>query len=283
MRNLFLFIIITTISCTLFSQKVITIKNIKGSYTLPPKSDISLKTAFEKAVNEAKLEALRKAGVAENIASSDILTTNQTGDNFKQDMNSILSVELSGAILNDTVIEQKTTNDKFGNIVVDVVINADVIKYEHLSDPAFDFKVEGLKEYFENNNLMKFSFLPQADGYLKIFNVNDAENFLMYPYKDNENAQLSDELNYQFKSSQALQFPLNKNMGNPATKEEGYMLYTELARENNYLIFVYTKENIAFIEKPTYKNILSWIYKITPDKRKVQFFDFVIVNKEVKQ
>ena len=71
-------------------------------------------------------------------------------------------------------------------------------------------------------------------------------------------------------------------MGNPDTKEEGYMLSTELARERNYLIFVFTKENIPFKIKPTYKNILSWIYSITPEKRKVQFFDFVIVNKNSK-
>lgn len=280
MRKSIFSILLITLSLSLFSQKIVTITNVKGSYTLPPKSDISLKTAFEKAVNEAKLEAMRKAGVAENIASSDILTTNQTGDNFKQDMNSILSVELSGAILNDTVIEQKTSNDQFGNIVVNVTINADVIKYERLSDPSFDFKIDGLKEYYENNNMMKFSFMPHSDGYLKIFNVNDAENYVIYPYQDKENSMLNDELNYLFRASKQIQFPVNKNMGNPVTKEDGYILSTELARERNYLIFVFTKENIPFTNKPTYKNILSWIYTITPDKRKVQFFDFVIVNKE---
>jgi hypothetical protein len=283
MKNIILIIIATIISITLFPQKIVTIKNVKGSYILPPKSDISLKTAYEKAVNEAKLEALRKAGVPENISSSDILTTNQKGDNFKQELSSILAVELSGAVLNDTVLNQSMSKDQFGNIVVEVVINADVIKYEKLSDPSFEFKVNGIKEYYENNDLMKFSFLPLSDGYLKIFNINDAENYLIYPYKDKENPQLNDETGKLFDIAQEYQFPLNKNMGNPATKEVGYMLYTELAREHNYLIFVFTKENIAFAEKPTYKNILSWMYRITPDKRKVQFFDFVIVNKEGNQ
>jgi hypothetical protein len=266
-----------------YSQQIVKIKNVAGEYVLSPKSDVSLKSAFEKATNDAKLNALRKAGVAENISSSDLLTTDQNETYFKQDVKSILAIELNGAVLNDSTISESSSVDQFGNTVVKVTLDVDVIKYTKTSDPSFDFKLEGIKEYYENDDIMKFTFLPYSSGYLKIFDVNDAENYCVYPYEDKHNQQLNDIKNNLFKANQLVQFPVNKLMGNPKTKENGYMLNTELAKEKNFLIFVYTKDDIPFTEKYTYKNILSWIYKITPDKRKVQFFDFEIVNKEAAE
>ena len=277
---MFLACLVFFATATYAEKKIVSIKNVKGEYPLPPKSDISSKAAFEKAANEAKLEALRRAGVAENISSSDILTTNQKGANFKQDLSSILSVELNGAVLNDTILDETTANGQLGSIVYRVTMNVDVIVYDTKSDPSFKFTVEGIKEYYENNDLMRFSFLPYANGYLKIFNINDSENFLVYPFFEKERSVLNDSLNKQFMANVKLQFPVNKLMGNPSTREEGYMLSTEVAREHNYLIFVYSKENIPFIGTPTYKNVISWIYNITPEKRSVQFFDFVIVRKD---
>ncbi len=261
------------------AQQIIHIKQAKGEYIMAAKSDISEKAAFEKAHNEAKLEAMRKAGVAENISSSDILTTNQSGSNFKQDLSSILSVEINGAVVNDSIVDEKKIVDEYGTKYY-VTINADVIKYETKADPSFIFKVEGVKEYYENDNLMRFSFLPFSDGYLKIFNINDNENFMVYPYFDKKGSMLNDTLNRLFRANVKLQFPLNKLMGNPTTREDGYMLYTELPRENNYLIFVFTKDNIPYIGNYTYKDVISWIYRISPDRRRVQFLDFVIVNKK---
>ena len=58
-------------------------------------------------------------------------------------------------------------------------------------------------------------------------------------------------------------------MGDPATKQVGYALSTESAREHNYLILVYTKQNVPFKGNLNYKSVLNWIYRITPDQRKV--------------
>jgi hypothetical protein len=281
MKRIALFILVVSICGFVFSQKIVPIKNVKGEYILPPKSDLSMKIAYEKACNEAKLEALRKAGVAENITSSDVLTSNQKGENFKQELNSILSVELNGAVLNDSIVSESSVIDPAGNTKIQVYLNVEVIKYESVPDPSFDFKVEGLKEYYENENLMRFTFNPYSNGYLKIFNINDAENYVIYPYQDKDNAVLNDSLNHLFRANKSEVFPVNKNLGN--NKEgEGYTLSTNLNREKNFLIFVYTKENIPFMLNPTYKNIISWIYRITPERRRVRFYDFVIVNKDAK-
>ena len=264
------------------AQKIVSFKRIRGEYILDAHSEISLKAGYEKAVNEAKLEALRKAGISENVSASDVMITTETKSDFKQEMSSFVAVEIYGAVLNDSIVEQKRLINEFGNIVLQVFINVDVIKYETKSDPSFDFKVEGIKEYYENNDLMSFSFLPYADGYLKVFNVNDTESFMVYPFFNLEYPFLNDEKNRKFLAGEKLEFPLNKLMGDPAKKIVGYSISTQIEREKNFLIFVYTKDNIPFKGTPSYKSVLNWIYRITPDKRRIQFCDFVIVNKEAK-
>ena len=227
------------------------------------------------------MEALRKAGVTENVSSSDIMTSSESGAGFKEEMNSFVSVEINGAVLNDSIVEKKSFTNQFGNLVAQVLINVDVIKYEARADASFDFKVEGVKEYYENGDLMNFTFLPYSGGYLKIFNVNDSESFVVFPFSSTEYPFLNDTIDRKFKPNTLINFPVNKMMGDPATKQVGYALSTEAAREHNYLILVYTKQNIPFKGNLNYKSVLNWIYRITPDQRKVQFFDFVIVNKKV--
>lgn len=265
----------------LAAQQIMKFNGIKGEYIVDSNSDISLKAAFEKAVNEAKMEALRKAGVTENVSSSDIMTSSESGKGFKEEMNSFVSVEINGAVLNDSIVEKKSFTNQFGNLVAQVLINVDVIKYEARADASFDFKVEGVKEYYENGDLMNFSFLPYSEGYLKIFNVNDSESFIVFPFSSTEYPFLNDTIDQKFKPNKLINFPVNKLMGDPATKQVGYGLSTEAAREHNYLILVYTKQNVPFKGNLNYKSVLNWIYRISPDQRKVQFFDFVIVNKKV--
>lgn len=265
----------------LSAQQIMKFNGIKGEYIVDANADISLKVAFEKAVNEAKMEALRRAGVTENVSSSDIMTSSESGDSFKEEMNSFVSVEINGAVLNDSIVEKKSSTNQFGNLVAQVLINVDVIKYDTRADASFDFKVDGVKEYYESGDLMNFSFLPYSEGYLKIFNVNDSESFVVFPYSSTEYPFLNDTIDRKFKPNTLVHFPINKMMGDPATKQVGYALSTEAAREHNYMILVYTKQNVPFKGNLNYKSVLNWIYRITPDQRKVQFFDFVIVNKKI--
>ncbi len=278
MRFLIGLFLLFTSHFVLYSQEVKVIKNAVGEYIVSNKSEISLKAAFEKAVVEAKLNALRMAGVVENISSSDILTSSDKSSNVKQDINSILSVQISGAVFNDSVISEKTSVDQFGNTVIRVVLNANVIKYTQKYDQSFDFKIEGIKEFYENNDLMAFTFLPYSDGYLTIFSTNENENFILFPYLEEGNHLLNDSINIKFRANKKYTFPLNKLIGNPQTHEVGYLLSTEMERENNCLIFVYTKEIFPFVKRVTYKNIIECIYTISPDKRKIQYHDFVIIK-----
>jgi len=49
-------------------------------------------------------------------------------------------------------------------------------------------------------------------------------------------------------------------------------------KEYNLLIFVYTKNDIAFLEEVSVNNIMKWIYEIPQDEKVVEQFG-LIVNK----
>ncbi len=102
--GLFKIAIFLLLTNNLSAQKIVKVRGVKGEYQLAPKSEISPKAAYDKAVNDAKLNVLRKAGIAEHISSSDVLTKQQQGSDLKQIFTSISAVEISGAILNDTIL-----------------------------------------------------------------------------------------------------------------------------------------------------------------------------------
>lgn len=56
----------------LAAQQILKFNGIKGEYIVDGNSDINLKAALEKAVNDTKMEALWKAGVKENVSYSNI-------------------------------------------------------------------------------------------------------------------------------------------------------------------------------------------------------------------
>ena len=64
---------------------------------------------------------------------------------------------------------------------------------------------------------------------------------------------------------------MNKNMAD-------YSFNTDLKKERNYLVFVYTKKNILFIKKVTEENLESWVNTIEPDEKSVEYYDFDIVK-----
>ena len=95
----------------------------------------------------------------------------------------------------------------------------------------------------------------------------------MYPYRDTENPQYNDKTDKLFKAGETVQLPLH-----PAFSD-GYYLEVDapgITEEFNILMFVFTKQNIPFIEKTTFNNMMKWIYAIPPDGRVTGQEGFVI-------
>src|SRR6056297_2713214 len=140
-KNMLIQIVIFCLITPLFAQKEIKVKGIEGSYIIS--QDITPKQAKEKALEEAKKNALREAGISENISSTNVLATDADKEDMEQVFNEFSSVEINGKVIDWEIISEEKYEDQYGNFVVKVVINADVVKYRKEQDKSFRFKVEG--------------------------------------------------------------------------------------------------------------------------------------------
>ena len=245
MRNKFLFLFFI-LTFNLNAQDVIKVNDVVGRYVLS--NDITPKQAKEFALEEAKKNALIKAGIPEFV-----MTNNKISDIFKK----FTTAEISGTV---SRIYKKTiseTKDVFGNIVYEATITADVIKYETSIDPAFTFLIQGIDKVYNVNDHVTFTCKPFSDGYLHIFQIIDTLSSLVFP-------------NVYEKDNSVLK---NKSIRFPRLNGLAYSL--DQAEENN-LIFVFTKKNIVFNNKETIEGIFEWIYKIKPDQRQIQIFNVIV-------
>ncbi len=230
--------------------------------------DVSPEKAFKKAILEAQIDAIRKAGIGEDVSVSTTLFTSDDGSSFNQQFNEWSTVEINANVLIDSIYKKENRFDQFGNIIVQVEIYASVYKYSKNRDPAFFFKIEGLKDTYYENESISFSLTPSQDGFLKVFAINDKESYMLYPFTNPESNYLSDERDRLFQKGETVRFPIH-----PAY-QPGYSaeLPSGVEAEDNDLIFVFLKNDIPFIErKINRRNIEKWIYQIPIDRRSVQF------------
>lgn len=237
------------------AQEIVKVKRAKGQYYL--NNDITPKQAKDLAIVEAKIDALRLAGISETINSSKVLITVESNSKAEQLFNNIATVELNGAITSynlDTIIEQK---NEFGQTYYVAIINAEVIIYKTKSDPSFQLQVEGIEKLYKQGEELTFYCTPYANGYLKIFQISINTAGIIFPNQY--------EKTNQFVKDTKIKFPVRKGLS-----------YTLDDIESNTLVFVYTKKEIPFIGKETVSGITEWIYKISPDERQVQAFSIIV-------
>jgi len=267
MKHIIVLITLLIVTSTLLAQKKISV-TAQGSYEA---RDLTLEEVKKKAIDEAKRNAMVKAGISENVQVSDFLYTFEDDEKFQEIFQSFVSTETGADIIVEEVEELNRDINEFGNILIEVEIKAVVYKHKNEKDPTFKFKVEGIKELYYEKDPVNFSFKPTKDGYLRIFNVTDKTAFILYPYKDPAYSYLNDNPERFFKKNEKVDFPVNKNMD----------YYFEISDKNkdkeyNLLIFVYAKENIPFLEDINVGSIMEWIYEIPIDSRYVDQFGIAL-------
>ena len=253
-----------------YGQKKVQVR-AAGSYV---SMDLTPEQTKLKAMDEAKRDALIKAGVAESITVSDFLYTFEDNEKFQEIFQAFTSTETGGEVIVDSIITESRSFNEFGNMVIKVEIKATVFIHKGEDDPSLNLKVDGIEEYYKNNDNLKFTVTPSCDGYLKIFNITDEASSILFPYKDEEHPYLNDKPDFQLTALRKTVFPVHQ------AYSDGYTLEINNPgkdKEFNLLIFVFTKENIPFMENPgNVKDIMGWIYSIPMEKRKVVQAGFVI-------
>lgn len=247
----------------LFSQDIIGVKDIIGEAFIY--GDISPNVAKTQALNEAKIEALKRAGIGENINSYQLLLSSQQKNEYSQFFSSSIESEIQGAVQSYQIKSEKTYCKSENEIVYEIHIDAEVVKYDLKPDITFDANIEGIKGVYNNDESLKFSLKTTQACFLTIFDITDKDAFVLYPNDY--------EKQFKFDSSVSYNFPISNIE---------YTLHTDLKeRETNQLIFVFTKTQFPFIKMnkdqiTTSDIIFNWIYSISPDQRTTEYFTLTI-------
>jgi hypothetical protein len=254
--------IVFLISSNTTAQEVIKISRVEGIY--PISKEISISKARLNAIDEAKITALKMAGVEENIASFQSLLSSQQNKDFKQYFNAQVQSEIKGSIKSIDIIED--TIMLINHILsYKITLNADVIKYKSISDPTFNFKIDGVKAIYNVGDNLTFNFEASQDGYLYIFNIEENEASFLFPNSFEKNNFISKEVLYKFPQSR-VDYELTSN-----NTKDGV----------NQFLFVLTKKRYPFLgannnQNISIENVLSWVYNIELNQRKINFISLIV-------
>jgi len=257
-NNLFLLLFfLYLLPYSVFAQKIVNIKQVKGISII--NDNLSYKEAKLEALNDAKINALKQAGVIENINSYQVLMSTQGNKDFSQFFSSGILTDLQGAVSKYVITKDFYYNKKSENeLTVEVEISAEVILYDSKADPEFDIKLEGLKGIYLNKESLEFSVIPTIDCYLKIFNWNQGDANMIYPNN--------------FESSILLE--RGKKTSFPLLKMNYSLEADDKTDEKSKLLFVFTKKDLTFINTNqngsiSLDNLFNWLSLIPLDQKKV--------------
>lgn len=254
--------------CFCSAQEIIQVKAAFGMAYIS--GDVSENQAKERALNEAKIDALKKAHIAEHINASELLLSSQANNDFAQFFNSDIQSEIQGAVTTYSIVsEDKKVNSNINQIEYSVTIDAEVVKYKTKSDFTFKAEVDSVLPVYKNGDKLIFSMKTTEDCFLTIFNITDHDASVMFPNIIEKEQQIRKELRYGF--------PLKSVLLD-------YALETDKKDEMNRLIFVFTKTRISFLaakgneQLTDSEKIMTWIYSIPPDQRCVVYKQFHILK-----
>jgi hypothetical protein len=249
-----------------FAQKVVEVKGIVGVGEIAGR--ISYEEAKRDALNQAKVEALKRAGVNEHLQSYENLFRSEVNNDYSEFFSSDIQSELQGAVQSYEIVKHERKIDQLTQLFnVEVTINATVVLYDTKPDPTFNIRVEGVKGIYEQGEELKFSVYSTQNCYLHIFAITDTYTSLMYPNIWEPFKEIEAGKKIAFPFSQIIDYTLYKNSKEP---------------EMNRILFVFTKKPIRYLNTigedqiTNSESIFSWVYSLTPDERRIDYQVFTI-------
>jgi hypothetical protein len=257
--NIVLLIVILS-AASLHAQEKKSVKDVQGRWAVG--GDVTLKEAEERALLEAKKEALSRAGVMENVWSVFGQITQENGTEF-QEAYSQMNVLAIGGLVNITKKKVEEVWDETSRSLFKVVtIDATVQKDEKV-DKAYALEVKGIATLYQAGEALRATLkVHGTDSYLKIFWFDGKGGSLLYPNDYEGNILLK----------AGKEYPV------PLTDKVDYLMEKQSRdSEKINMMVVATKENIPFTGKVTYENVLKWVYAISNDRR-CAFYDMILIK-----
>ena len=225
------------------------VQGVQGQATI---ANITPEQAREKAVEQAKAEALRRAGVEEWVQSFDFLQKREENNKFEEFFHSLTSVQAMGSVVDWSVLKENKRLDESGTLLYEVTLDATVVLYKTRPDPEFHLAVNGVHPVYRNEENLSFQITPGKDGFLKIFLMDDARAVsMLYPNEHEKVAEMRGKTPYVF----------------PQSPHFNYEAYTNKSEETNYLFFVYTRKDIPYNGTDNFSDFIQYVYTMEPAER----------------
>lgn len=242
--------ILLMMAAPLHAQKIVKVKGVQGRWQVS--DNVTLKEAEERALMEAKKEALSKAGVMENVWSVFGQITQESGTELMEAY-SQMNVLAIGGMMNVTSKKVEEVWDVEAHSLFKVVTIDAEIKKDAAEDKTYALEVKGISPLYKEGDNMNFTLKVRGtDSHLKFFWFDSEGGSLVFPNEYEKDFLLQAEREYQV----------------PFTPYAEYKMYKQgKDSEKINLMWVATKENIPFTGEVTYENVLKWIYAIPNDQR----------------
>lgn len=258
----------------------IKMENIRGEAI--GTEDETLKQVREKAINNAKLEALRKAGISENINSYSNMFKYENTNKYEEMFTADIFSSINGEVIVDEIINDQKDITSEGLQKVVVFINCTVIKYETNSDLTFSVEISGIEKFYKHESGLIYKVKPAKNCYMRAFLIsNISESNMLFPSEHETDKMLEKDKEYTFPDQNLFEnYTLTTDKGN----EEAYRLILVFVKEDIRFLDVTRpktsedKEGMKLLSEVSYKTVASWIFKIPPDQRLVQTFSFTVVK-----
>lgn len=217
-----------------------------------------------RALQEAKKQALREAGVAENISSTAIVVMGGTGNDFREISSELSRIELEGRVRVKEQSDASPVFTKDGLVKYATTIRAEVVLEETEEDLNFRFKTDGLQNTYLSGETMTFTVTPTADCYLRVFLLgkHPNSNAQIYPlegvFKD-----------VRMKAGETVPFPPTDRK---FLYDKPFEYTVEMEDENDnleqdVLLIVALKKPYPFTETVSYENVIRWLSKIKRNEK----------------
>ena len=227
-----------------------------GSWDL---ANLTLEKARQNALDNAKEEALRNAGIPEEFI---IVNTGLVSEKFFHFVSHSNS-EMKGEIVSYDILQQTVQND--GNRYFYMVeIRARVRTSKVRRDLEFVASVEGIKNRpYQDGEPFAFDIRPNKNCYVHVFWFDEeGKGAKVYPNPAEPAELLERQKTYSFPRTQHYR-----------VRKENMELTESIS-----LVFVFTKKNIPFTGTCTFENIQQWIVCIPSSERYLNYNAIIITN-----
>jgi hypothetical protein len=249
--------------CLKVNAVIVKVDNVIGTAYIV--NNVSPNQAKKEALNEAKQQALRKAGVPESISSVASLSTFETNSFFSQYFSEHALIELSGVIKNYEIVKEFMTIKDSIMIEYKIVINAIILMDKTTRDASFNVGINGVKAVYTSESDLSFNVDATQDCFLYVFHKTKDGILLLTPNDlEKEN---------KIKKNQTITYPLG---------DVSYVLSASQPEEQN-IIFVFLKKqhllNKIFSNTAMSENdFFNWVYQVKRNERIIKGYNFWIVK-----